>query len=47
MFGDVFSRFARRTERQTGRPGAFVLSLAVVVVWGVTGPIWRNAPKRT
>lgn len=37
----LFSRFARWLERQTGRPGAFVLAFAVVLVWGMTGPLFH------
>jgi low affinity Fe/Cu permease len=36
-----FTRFAKATARQTGRPGTFVLALLVIVVWAVTGPVFR------
>ena len=36
-----FARFARRTSRWTGRPSAFFLALAVVIVWVATGPIFH------
>jgi low affinity Fe/Cu permease len=36
-----FARFARQTSRRTGRPSAFLLALAVVIVWVATGPIFR------
>jgi low affinity Fe/Cu permease len=35
-----FHRFAMATSRRVGSPWAFCLALAVVVVWGVTGPIF-------
>ncbi|HKE47390.1 MAG TPA: low affinity iron permease family protein [Rhodanobacteraceae bacterium] len=35
-----FTRFANGAARATGRPFTFVLALAIVVVWGVTGPIF-------
>jgi low affinity Fe/Cu permease len=38
--GLLFSRFAHWTARQTGRPPAFMLALATVVVWAVTGPLF-------
>ncbi|MBP2311747.1 low affinity iron permease family protein [Azospirillum soli] len=41
MFHAFFFRFARWTERQTGRPGAFVLALGVVILWAVTGPLFH------
>ena len=33
-----FGRFAKATARAAGRPVAFLTALAVVVVWGLTGP---------
>lgn len=41
MLSDFFSRFARWTERQSGRPGAFVMAFGVVLVWGATGPLFH------
>jgi low affinity Fe/Cu permease len=35
-----FTRFAKWTARATGRPAAFVLAASVIVVWGVTGPLF-------
>jgi low affinity Fe/Cu permease len=35
-----FTRFANAGSRATGRPGTFVLALIIVVIWGVTGPIF-------
>src|ERR1700751_2713175 len=34
----LFARFARWTERQVGRSSTFVLAIAVVVLWAVSGP---------
>ncbi len=36
-----FTHFAKITARQTGRPGTFALAVLVIVVWAVTGPIFR------
>lgn len=36
-----FSRFAKRTARASGRPSAFGLAVAVVLIWAVTGPIFH------
>lgn len=36
-----FSKFARGTERLSGRPATFVLAVALIVVWAVTGPLFR------
>ena len=35
-----FTRFANSAARATGKPATFVLALLIVVVWGVTGPIF-------
>src|SRR5438270_9199143 len=35
-----FVRFARWVERQVGRSSTFVLAIAVVLLWAVTGPIF-------
>jgi low affinity Fe/Cu permease len=37
----AFTRFATWASRATGRPYTFALALAVVLVWGVTGPLFR------
>ncbi len=36
-----FARFAQHVSHITGRPTAFILALAVIAVWGITGPIFR------
>jgi low affinity Fe/Cu permease len=36
----LFDKGAQRTARQTGRPATFVLAVAVVLVWAITGPIF-------
>lgn len=36
-----FTAFAKAISRATGRPSAFGLAVAVIVVWIVTGPIFR------
>jgi len=35
-----FTRFANGGSRATGKPVTFVIALAVVIVWAVTGPIF-------
>jgi low affinity Fe/Cu permease len=37
---DLFSQFARWTERQTGRAHVFALAVTAVLIWAVTGPIF-------
>ena len=35
-----FARFARTTSRAAGRPRAFALAVAVIIVWLATGPLF-------
>jgi low affinity Fe/Cu permease len=36
----VFDAFAKRAASLSGRPAAFVLAMAVIVLWLVTGPVF-------
>ena len=36
-----FTRFAKATSRLTGRPVAFFIATGIVLVWIVTGPLFR------
>jgi len=35
-----FDRIAKVVTRATGRPAAFITAFAVVLIWGITGPIF-------
>ena len=37
----IFERFSGRTAFLTGQPHAFILACLVIVVWGVTGPLFH------
>ena len=37
----IFETIAGKVASWTGRPPAFVLALMVIIVWGVTGPIFH------
>ena len=37
----IFETIAGKVASWTGRPPAFVLALTVIIVWGVTGPIFH------
>ena len=37
----LFARFSRWVERQVGRSSTFVLAVAVVLLWAVTGPVFE------
>ena len=36
-----FSHFARLTAHATGRPAAFLLAVAVILAWILTGPLFQ------
>ena len=36
-----FTRLAKWSARATGRPSTFALAVLVIVVWGITGPIFH------
>ena len=36
----LFTRFAKSTAKHTGKPQAFLLALLVILVWGITGPLF-------
>ena len=38
---DAFQRFARAISIVTGKPSAFVAALVILIVWGLTGPIFH------
>lgn len=35
-----FTRFARWAAHATGQPAAFLLAVAVIIVWAITGPLF-------
>ena len=37
----IFERLAARVAAAAGRPRAFMLALAVIVAWAVSGPLFR------
>lgn len=37
----IFETMAGKVASWTGRPPAFTLALAVIIVWGITGPIFH------
>jgi len=41
LLGRLFERMAQGVSGWAGRPPAFMLALGVVIVWGVTGPIFK------
>jgi low affinity Fe/Cu permease len=36
-----FAVFAKRVERVTGHPLTFVSAVGLIIVWGITGPIFK------
>jgi low affinity Fe/Cu permease len=40
-FGKFFNRFSTLVTKATGTPAAFIIAILVIVVWGITGPIFN------
>lgn len=40
MLDRVFSAFAQRISYAAGQPAAFIVALAIIVIWGVSGPLF-------
>jgi low affinity Fe/Cu permease len=36
-----FTRFAKSTAHKTGRPPAFIAAVAIILIWTLTGPIFK------
>lgn len=36
---DIFTRFTTATSMMLGRPGVFITALAILILWGMSGPI--------
>jgi len=41
MISKLFSRWATKTARLTGRPVTFFIALSVILIWIVTGPFFK------
>jgi low affinity Fe/Cu permease len=39
--GESFTKVAKATARASGQPGTFGLALGVILLWAVTGPVFR------
>jgi low affinity Fe/Cu permease len=37
----LFNKFAQRTARFAGHPSAFISAVCLIVVWAITGPLFR------
>ena len=38
---EIFTRIANRVSLWAGQAGTFVLALSIVIVWGVSGPLFQ------
>lgn len=38
---EIFTRIANRVSLWAGQAGTFVLALTIIIVWGVSGPIFQ------
>jgi low affinity Fe/Cu permease len=41
MLDRIFSAFAQRVSYMAGQPATFIIALAVVVIWGISGPLFQ------
>ena len=39
--GPILERFSHRVTKATGTSKAFIIALLVIVVWGITGPLFK------
>lgn len=37
----IFDKFATRVTKATGKPSTFIIAFAVIIIWGITGPIFK------
>lgn len=37
----LFTRFAKWTAWATGRPATFALAVSIILIWGITGPLFN------
>lgn len=37
----IFDKFASYVTKATGSPSTFLIALAAVIIWGVTGPVFK------
>ncbi|MFL5730720.1 MAG: low affinity iron permease family protein [Cytophagaceae bacterium] len=37
----IFERFASSMTRFTGKPGTFLFALLIIIIWGVSGPVFK------
>lgn len=37
----TFDKFSTKVTRVTGSPSAFIIALAIIVIWGITGPLFH------
>ena len=40
-FSSFFNRFSNIVTKATGTPWAFIVAVVVILIWGITGPIFR------
>jgi len=40
-FSSFFNKFSNIVTKATGTPAAFIIAVLVIVVWGITGPLFK------
>lgn len=41
LFSGIFERFSKAVTHATGTPAAFLVALLTIIVWAVTGPVFK------
>ena len=41
VFAKTFDKFSNTVTKATGSPAAFLIAFAVIIIWGVTGPLFK------
>jgi low affinity Fe/Cu permease len=37
----IFDKFASRATKATGKPSSFIIAFCAIIVWGITGPLFK------
>jgi low affinity Fe/Cu permease len=40
-FGRFFDKFSTHVTKASGKPGAFIIACVLIILWAVTGPIFK------
>jgi low affinity Fe/Cu permease len=41
LFSKLFDTFSNKVTKATGTPSAFIIAFFIIIVWGITGPVFH------